>query len=241
MRITPWIHIQYVHAATAPERFFEELWRIRGSVMGLRPDMAPEADYKAFRNYFNHETLVTTYRARDGTVQGFFGFRSRLVQVPGGPVIRIDPEYLFTRPVMRGHIAHLLGMCGSLLRICARHGFHRCAAVGVGYPPWVLSVSRISHRVRTLRDPDVEPWEREMLLDCVQTFWGSSFDPDTALVRMRTMPVEPRKIPRTKRGKDLLAWYESHNPRWRESFGLPSILHIDMKSVLSSLRRSETG
>jgi hypothetical protein len=119
----------------------------------------------------------------------------------------------------------------------------RVTIVGHGYPSSVLSGGKFSDRVRFLQDADATSWEREMMNSFVERFCPQSFDQDRGIVRMRTIPKESRKLPRSAKARETLARFEAYNPNWSAGFGLPYLIHytpasIAMGTFLSAIGRA---
>lgn len=238
MKLTPWLGIRHLRAADAKEPLFEELWRLRRSLINLKPEVTPEADYAAFRSYFaDPDTQVQLYCTADGAIQGFFAWHLRPSEELSAPVAVADGEYYFVKPAFRDHIVKIRVAAECVARVVARCRRPRLVLVGVAYPTSCIAAARFSRRVRCPMDPDIEPWERRVLLRVTEELCGASFDQERGVVRMRTIPAEARRTPRSGLGRETLAWYESHNPRWTEGWGLPVMIHLSPGSVLQGALR----
>jgi hypothetical protein len=237
VRFSPWLRTQRIRAAEAPEALLEELWRLRLSVIDLRPEVTREADYAAFRSFFDGDVEILVHRTADGHAQGFYGWRADRIETPVGPRILVEMEYGFIKPAFRSHAALLMGLAGLVLRVTARHRSSKCVFIGAGYATGLLSLARIAHRIVCLKDAEIERWERELLCHFLDSHFADTFDRERGLVRMRTLPKEVRREPRTPEGRAWLAWYESHNPHWTEGWGLPVLIHIDLRAFVAGVVR----
>jgi hypothetical protein len=242
MKLTPPLHIRSMRAGEAEERLFIELWTLRRSLIDMKPEVGDEADYAAFRSFFaGDEARISLICGRDSEICGFLGWHARPVEVPGARMVIIDSDYYFVQPSLRGHVV-LVGLAlDCYVRGAARHLRPRAAIVGHGYPSSVLSGARFSDRVRFPRDEDVEPWEREAMRQFAERYCGESYDRERCLVRMRTIPAEPRRLPRSPGARDLLARFERHDPRWAEGWGLPYIIHLSPGSIARGALRFGLG
>lgn len=73
--------------------------------------------------------------------------------------------------------------------------------------------------------------------------FGESWLPGPRLIRMRTVPED--LVPRSAEGRALLARYETHNPSWREGYGVLVVTPlsvVNLAGIASQLAlRTVTG
>jgi hypothetical protein len=210
----------------------EELFELRRTLIDLRADVRIEDDFASFRLFLKGDgARVTLMRQTDGTIAGFLGWYAREASIPKGRIVAIDCDYFFMKSSFRGHF-----MMSALAFDCYARGARqfrntRVAIVGHGYPASVLSGGRYSDRVRFLQDPDATSWEREMMYSFADRFCPQSFDRDKGIVRMRTVPKESRKVPRSAKAREILARYEAYNANWPDGFGLLYLIHYTPVSI----------
>ena len=208
------------------------LCELRKALIHVQPEVAPEDDYASFRSFFTGETArVTLICARDGAIEGFLGWHVRALDLPASRVAVIDSDYYFVKPSLRGHLVLTEVALGCYIRAALHARCRRVVIVGHGYPASVLSGGRFSQRVRFLQDPDLQPWERDAMHHFAERFCGASFNRGRGIVRMRTRPVEPRRVPRSPIARDTLARFETYNPDWERGYGLPYIVHMSPGSI----------
>lgn len=242
MKFRPHLHIRHVHARDEGEPLFIELWELRRRLITVKPETTMEADYSAFRSFFTGaDAQISLICARDGAIQGFLGWHTRLLDVPGGRMVIIDSDYFFVKASLRGHVVMAETALGCFVRSAAHYRQIRVAIVGHGYPSSVLSGARFSSRVRFPQDADVAAWEQEAMSQFCERYCGESFDRERGLVNMRTIPAEPRRTPRSAQAREVFARFESHNPRWPEGWGLPYVIHLSPKSIMHGALRFALG
>lgn len=234
MKFAPLLSLRVVPTDHADESFLKTLWLLRQKLIDLKPNVTSQSDFASFHDFFKtRDTWVTLIQAHEGTIRGFLGWRTRLMQFGNDRFVIIDSDYYFIERAIRGHVILTpMAMSCYLAGVWQFKSF-RAVIVGHGYPSSVLSGARFSHRTRFLQDADIEPWEREAMLQFAQRYCRSSFDAKRGLVDMRTKPRESRQEPRTRKGQEILARYERYNPDWTEGVGLPYLIHLAPKSILA--------
>jgi hypothetical protein len=63
-------------------------------------------------------------------------------------------------------------------------------------------------------------------------------DPARGIMRMRTKPMEGRRIPRSEKNQRRLTWYEAQVPNWQEGIGLVMLFRLDPVHIARSWIRS---
>jgi hypothetical protein len=242
LRFTPLLHLRVLRAEEADEALFVSLWQLRRSLVDLKPGVGDDEDFASFRSFFRgKEARISMIAERSGAIAGFLGWHVRLLRAPGAEVVIIDSDYYFVKPSLRGHVVLSGVILDCFARAAIRFGKARFAIAGHGYPASVLSGARFSDRVRFPKDSDLEPWELEAMHAFADRFCGESFDRQKGIVTMRTIPKEPRKPPRSAKGRELLARFESYDPHWPEGFGLPYLIHVSLGSIVKGTAKSITG
>jgi len=204
-------------------------WRFRLRFVDLQPHITPEADWQAFRAYFEPDVNLEVYRDRGAEIRAMFAWSMRQVDCPDRPRVVIDADYGFVDPALRRRIGATL-FPQIWLRAAWAGRSPVVTVLGAGYPSGVMSFGRVARRIRSLADPDLEPWERRLLHDhCAH---ADCIDPARGLLRMRTRPREPRREPRGPRSRALLAWYEAQVPRWQDGEGLADLVRFDPLHLL---------
>lgn len=234
MKINPFLYLRVVPTKDADESFLKTLWLLRQNLIDLKPGVTSESDFASFYDFFKTpDNWVTLIQSRDGTIRGFLGWRIRSTKVGNDRFVIIDSDYYFIEPAIRGHVILTPTVMSCYIAGVWQFKSFNAVIVGHGYPASVLSGARFSERTRFLQDADVEPWEREAMLQFAQRYCRSSFDPESGLVDMRTKPRESRQEPRTRKGREIFARYEKYNPNWTEGVGLPYLIHLAPKSILA--------
>ncbi len=100
----------------------------------------------------------------------------------------------------------------------------------------MMGFGRLTSRIVSLASPDVASWERRLIEEHCDE--GDCVDRARGIMRMRTQPLERRREPRSARSREILAWYESQNPRWEEGFGLAYLVRLDPVATARSAARA---
>lgn len=232
------LKVTHVPAKGQPEALFEEMWRVRRDIIDLRPEVTPEADYRVFRDYFDDDASVALVRDDAGDMQGFFGWHGERVDTGRGQRAIVDGEYLFFRKGARGSLVMAELALGCFVRSVRRFGTTAGAIVGIGYPASVMAVGRYCSAIRTVGTPGLAAWEQKVLGAFGRRAAGSDYDEANGRVRMRTLPREGRRMPRSRHGRHVLAWYETHNPSWLDGYGLAVLMPFDGASVMKGMVRA---
>lgn len=227
--------ITFQDAGTATEALLRECWRFRLSLIALRPGLRPEDDWLAFRAYFRPGVELITQRRADGELSAIFAWSLRQVREAGRERVVIDADYGFVSREERQRLVIAVAFARIWGRAAIRGRTTTVTLLGSGYPSGVMGFGRFARRIRSLADPDLEPWERRILAaycgehECVDAARG--------ILRMRTQPLERRRAPRSARSRELLAWYERQVPAWEDGEGLVYIVRFAPAAMLrASLR-----
>lgn len=243
MKLTPFLRLEVVRASALAESDFVGLWQLRRRCIEVQAEVPEARDYAVFREFFAApDARVTRIVGLGGGVHGFLGWHLRAIEVADlGRLAIVDSDYFFVEPDLRGHVvmsgvALACYLAGALTHRCAR-----VVIVGHGYPSSVMSGARFSGRVVLLGEAELEVWERDAMLHFAATHVGEGFESATCRVRMRTRPLERRRVPRRASARALLDRYEALNPTWEAGFGLVYAIHLTPRSLLRGSLASLRG
>lgn len=193
------------------------LWRLRLSLIDLKPSVTPEQDFEAFAEDFRWPGYVWIQYDK-GEVGGFFLQRGVPVTWGGEELMCLLPEYGFIAAHLRGGSVMPLAAALITALSAARHPWRRKFVAASTYPPGYIAFRRAVTPFWTLHDGEVPAWERGLLLHLAERVSGEKFQADGTVI-MRTLP-RPAQAPRSEAGQRLFAEYERLNPDWREGRGL---------------------
>lgn len=219
-------------ASQVSEALLREMWEFRLSIISLRPEVTRETDWIAFRSYFQPGVEVITMRNRKGELRGIFGWSLRTVDDGQEKHVVVDAEYGFVHASARGSII----VPAAIFRIWSKAAITGRSRIiyllSSGYPSSVLAFGRLCDHVVSLNDAHTSPWERQIITDyCAE---NDCIDPSRSILRMRTIPLEKRRIPRSERSRELLTWYEAQVPNWEDGFGLVYVVRFDPLAIVRS-------
>jgi hypothetical protein len=214
------------------EDLLRKMWEFRLSIISLRPEITQETDWVAFRSYFQPGVEVITAKNRAGELQGIFGWSFRIVHDDQETHVVVDAEYGFVHAAARGSIIVPAAIFRTWSKAAIAGRSRIIYVLGSGYPSSVLAFNRLSDRLVSLNDADVLPWERQVIAEhCAK---NDCIDLERGILRMRTVPLEKRRIPRSESNRKKLAWYEDQIPNWEDGFGLVYLVRIDPLAIVRS-------
>lgn len=230
---------RFRRSQTLPEPELRALWRLRLSLISLKPTVSEEQDFLAFQKDFQWPGWVWSLHDGDAVV-GFFLQRGVRVSYEGQALLALLPEYGFLAPAYRGRpVVPLASVVITTLVMLAAPHLPKVVAAST-YPPGYVAFRQVIRPFWTLGAPGLPAWERGLLLLLADRVSGASFEPSDGTVTMRTLPFPPQ-APRTDETRELYEAYVAENPRWREGRGLffmfPVSVWVLVKVVLHAGRR----
>ncbi len=222
-------------ASTLTEAELRALWRLRGSLIDLKPSVSPEEDFAAFAEDFRWG-IVWILKEGD-QVGGFFLQRALPMTWRGREILCLAPEYGFMARHLRG--TSILPAATVLMTAAcvARHPLRPKYLVGAAYPPSFISMERAVPPIWSLRDPTLPDWERGLLEHLGERIGKSHFSAEDGTVFMRTLPrTEPG--PRSEEGRALFEKYERANPEWRRGRGLFIMCPMSAGTLARAMRHA---
>jgi hypothetical protein len=144
----------------------------------------------------------------------------------------IDAEYGFVHTDARGSFI----VPAAIFRIWSKAAITARSRIiyllGSGYPSGVLAFGRLCDHLVSLNDAHIWPWEKRIIAEyCAE---NDCHDAARGILRMRTIPLEKRRIPRRKKSRELLTWYEAQVPNWEDGFGLVYVVRFDPLAIMRS-------
>lgn len=220
-------------AASLSESQLRALWRLRRSLIDIKPSVDPEADFAAFAEDFSWGIVWTLWEGAD--VVGFFLQRGLPLTWRGRRVLCLTPEYGFTAPHVRGRPELPAAVTLMTVACVLRYPLRPTYLAGAAYPPSFISLVRAIPPVWTVGDPDVPDWERSLLDHLGERIAKSHYRAADGTVFMRTLPTS-RATPTTPEGRRLFEAYEQANPEWREGRGLFLLCPVTVGTLLRGMR-----
>jgi hypothetical protein len=203
------------------------LWRLRLSLLPLKPEVEPERDFSGFSGFVAHAHVgrlldaggrphaMFCYQTEDGS---FAGVRYRMAAF----------EYGFVSVAARGHPGVALVLGRLLLRCRSYRPSVRNYFVGCGYPRSFMLLERALPCVRFDGEPELDALERRLVARFVTRFVGSKYD---ATRRRVTLPTRPQPLDADYRARyrdnPILRRYEQRLPDWEQGLALIGISRLD--------------
>ena len=209
---------RFRRAQTLTEADLRALWRLRLSLIALKPTVSEDQDFLAFQKDFDWPGWV--WSLHDGeSVVGFFLQRGVKVTYDGQELLALLPEYGFLAPSHRGRpVVPLASVVITALVMLIAPRSPKVVAAST-YPPGYVAFRQVIRPFWTLGAPGLPAWERGLLLQLAEQVSGASFEPKDGTVTMRTLPFPPKEA-QSDETRRLYADYVAENPRWREGRGL---------------------
>ncbi len=203
------------------------LWRLRRSMLRLKPMVDPARDYERFSS-FVRRSHVGRVKDRCGRVVATMS-NLRLDGRFEGQAYRLSVfEYAFNEVHVRRHPA-VVAMYILLFYGCRRWRpgvrNYLCFA---GYPTTVLSYSKRLPELKLDGDRALDPLERYLIGVYAEQVLGDRFDRERRVVWMPTIPPAPRpEWLARNREEPLLVQYLARSPRWREGESVIALSRLD--------------
>lgn len=219
------------------------LWRFRLTLVDLKPTVSQEQDYASFSKDLRWPGWVWILRD-EGEVAGFFLQRGVPLEWDGRALLCLLPEYGFLAPHLRGHPVLPLASAAITVLSLGAHPLRPKYVAASTYPPGYIAFRRVIEPFWTLHDPTLPAWEKGLLQHLASRVSASSYDPETGVVTMRTIPRVDRE-PAAPDSRALWDDYARANPRWREGYGLFFMFPLDAgllaRVALHGLQRAVVG
>ncbi|MCA9527181.1 MAG: hypothetical protein KC549_12890 [Myxococcales bacterium] len=202
----------------------DTLWRLRGRLIDLRPEIDPADDRAAFFACIRAAHRVAVLTDAEGEVVGF-----QDISVHKWPKLLIlQGEYGFLEPRWRGH--PMLPIMTLLLIVppWVRHQRGRDAwYVGDAYPSGFLPFARSFPVVYLAGEADVPAAAADFVAWLPQRLYGDTWEPEASRVRLRTRPRPP--VVRSARDAAVVERYERVNPGWAGGYAAFLLLPLDAR------------
>lgn len=220
-------------ATSLDETELRALWRMRLSLINLKPTVTEEQDFAAFAADFQWPGFVWILQDQ-GRILGFFLQRGVPVLWQNRRLFCLLPEYGFLARELRGHPVLPLASLAITLLTVARHPLLPAYVAASTYPPGYIAFRRTIRPFWTLHAPDLPEWERGLLKHLGARIAGDRFRPEDGTVLMRTLPIVQHAEGRADHAdsRRLYQDYVSANPDWKEGRGLFFLFPLDAR-VLS--------
>jgi hypothetical protein len=232
------LRIRYIRPSGITSELCRKLWDLRLRNIRLRPDVNPEDDYRSFEKYFTDGTTAVTFWDSAGELQGFYGWNQKRLRIEEQDFLRVVAEYVFMNPEYRGGPEFAFSGIPLATPLLFKYPRASKVIVGVGYPATYISCKLSAPRVVTLQSPAITSGERKLLEDFAAEQGGDGFDRASGVVRMRTVPIVPRQSSSREAVRAALAEYEAQNPRWKEGYGLPTLVDVSWAALGTALKRA---
>jgi hypothetical protein len=205
------------------------MWRLRTSLLPLKPSVDPDQDYQRFRAFVDaahvgrvlgsdgRPRAMISHQRIDGS---FEGRRYRLALF----------EYIFTEASVRGHPASTFCYVRQLIS-CRRLGVANYF-VAVGYPRSAVLMSRVLPDLRLDGDPSLTTLERHLVDQAVERVGGSQFDYARRVVELPTIPDPIRPEWRARHADvPIFTAIEARVPDWEQGRAAILIGRLDGSTV----------
>ena len=116
------LEVAHLRCESLSEETFVTLWKLRCSLIELKPDVGLDDDYASFRGFFSEPgARCSVLRDRRGTIHGFLGWYDRSTSVEDATVGVIDSDYFFMDPKFRGRPEMAWVALGPCARAAVKH------------------------------------------------------------------------------------------------------------------------
>jgi hypothetical protein len=207
-----------VGASIAPRELDEaalrEAWHFRGRFVDLKPEVAPEADYRAFRATVLRGALLWRQRDREGALRAMLLAIVEPGEHAGRPYLHLEFEYAFFDPAYRRSFASRLVFTSTIARAIVRAKGRPIYLVAATYPAGAASLGEFVPLWMPGADAGMSAWELGLRAAIGGACKG--YDPATGLVTMRTLPRERRRPPTRPRARATWDAYMRCCPQWAE-------------------------
>jgi len=207
-----------VGASVAPGKLDEaalrEAWRFRGCFVDLKPEVEPEADYRAFCATVLRGALLWRLRDGEGALRAMLLAIVEPSEQEGRPYVRLEFEYAFFDRAYRRSFASRLVFTSTIARAFAQAKGRPIYLVATTYPAGATALGEYFQLWLPGADAGMTAWERGLRAAIGATCKGH--DPATGLVTMRTLPREPLRPPTRPRARATWDAYMRCCPQWAE-------------------------
>lgn len=220
-----WPSVRPPGSLTTPE--IRELWRLRLSLLALKPEVDPEQDFESFARFIRACHVGRVYD-EEGRVVATMSYARLDGQFEGQRWCLANYEYAFIEPHMRSHPA-IVAMYIMLFYGCLswRPGVRNFLCF-VGYPKTVLTYAKRVPELKLDADPSLDALELHLIERYIERLVQERFDPDRRVVWMPTIPPRMSSEWLARNAEDpLLASYLERSPRWQEGEALIAISRLD--------------
>ncbi len=220
-------------AATLDDATLREAWALRATIMDLKPDVDPEADFQAYVEEIRGGEWACLLRDREGAIVGTLFAALIEGEHEGRGYVLWAPEYAMIAPAFRGSPRLAVAALGMYAEAIWRARGRPMFVVGAGYPGGVVTVAAVTDPM-WLPGDELPSWEAGLQRRLIEEAGCDS----SGVKRMRTIPRAPRLTPPSAgRPRQRAIWeaYAKKNPRWAEGFGLYCFGRITLRSGLLGL------
>ena len=211
---------------TLDEDEVRALWRLRTSLLRLKPEVDPERDFANFRRFVD-AAWVTRVLDRDDRPRVMLCHQRFDGELDGQRYRLALFEYGFNDASLRGHPSVAFAFGQALLACRSWRPGVRDYFVGVGYPRSAVLVTRAVPDLRLSFDPSLDPLERHLVRRAIEQLGPDKFD-ERGVAEFPTLPdpICPRW--RAKHADvPILRAFEAEVPNWMEGRGATLIGRLD--------------
>jgi len=208
----------------------DQMHALRGMVMDVKSSVGAEQDRVKFDEVIGRCNRVCTSVDGDRLVSFYAGnIERRQCEGRYGWVVR--SIYGFVDPAYRSRVPWFPILCSSLIPAWVRHARDPVYFYGAAYPASYIKIRAQTKDCITPHSGGA-PWERNLLLDTVQSYEGDAWDPQRRLVRMSTVPKEVNIVPKQAANRRFYNDYVALNSNWSEGYGVPLMFRLGPTSLL---------
>jgi len=196
------------------EAALREAWGFRGGFVDLKPEVAPEDDYRAFCATVRRGALLWRMRDERGELRAMIMAIVEPGEHAGRAYLRLEFEYAFFDPAFRRSFASRLMFISTIARVLMQAKGRPVYLVAATYPAGASSLGEYFPLWMPGADAGMSVWERGLRAAIGGTCKG--YAPSTGLVEMRTLPRERRRPPTGQLARASWDAYMRCCPRWAE-------------------------
>lgn len=222
--------------AELDEAALREAWRFRGGFVDLKPEIDPEADYRAFCATVRRGAVLWRQRDEGGALRAMLLAIVAPGEHAGRAYVTLEFEYAFFDPAFRRSFASRRMFASTIARALLTAQGRPLYLVASTYPAGATSLGEYFPLWLPGSEAGMTAWERGLRAAIGAGCKG--YDPASGLVTMRTLPRERRRPPTRARARATWDAYVRCCPRWAEGVTPLCLARIEVgEYVRSTLAR----
>lgn len=209
------------------------MYEIREIYMNLKSDVSKDEDRRKFEEFFRcSEDIFVIRNLSDNKIQGMTFLQRRRINFAEKKFRLIYPDYGFRHPDVKGKASFARGALELGWKYFTLR--ENVVAYMVLYPTSYNFFKRFGFILQSLHDDRLEEDSKRLLEYIARELEGYRFDADRKIVSFRTLP-EKVHLSRGLRESVHLEEYERMNPHWKEGYGVPFLVPINLYVIVRVL------